>query len=61
LTIEMSMAQMLEDVEKAVLGAKPVHFYGRTGGIVPSPDEVKQEIYKLLGTGRSSRPRKKKA
>jgi 2-oxoglutarate ferredoxin oxidoreductase subunit alpha len=49
LTVEMSMGQMLEDVEKAVLGKKPVEFYGRTGGIVPSPEEVKDHIYKLLG------------
>jgi len=48
LTIEMSLAQMMEDVEKAVLGAKPVKFFGRTGGIVPSPDEVKEEVLKLI-------------
>jgi len=48
LTIEMSTAQMMEDVEKAVLGAKPVKFFGRTGGIVPSPDEVKEAALKLI-------------
>ncbi len=48
LTVEMSMGQMVEDVEKAVLGKKPVHFYGRTGGIVPSPEEVRDCLLKLL-------------
>ncbi|HWR82963.1 MAG TPA: 3-methyl-2-oxobutanoate dehydrogenase subunit VorB [Candidatus Deferrimicrobium sp.] len=48
LTVEMSMGQMMEDVERAVLGVKPVRFCGRTGGIVPSPDEVKQQIRRLL-------------
>ncbi len=48
LTIEMSTGQMLEDVQRSVLGAKPVEFYGHTGGIVPSPDGIKQQISKLL-------------
>ncbi len=37
LTVEMSTAQMMEDVERAVLGAKPMAFFGHTGGIVPTP------------------------
>ncbi|MFQ5499049.1 MAG: 3-methyl-2-oxobutanoate dehydrogenase subunit VorB [Candidatus Zixiibacteriota bacterium] len=48
LTIEMSAGQMVEDVERCVRGAKPVSFYGRTGGIVPSPDEVKDQIKKQI-------------
>jgi 2-oxoglutarate ferredoxin oxidoreductase subunit alpha len=48
LTIEMSTGQMLEDVERAVLGAKPVKFFGRTGGVVPSPDEVKEQVRELI-------------
>lgn len=61
LTIEMSMAQMLEDVERAVLGKKPVHFFGRTGGIVPSPEEVKEQVLALMKSARGSGSRKKKA
>ncbi|MCC6961923.1 MAG: 3-methyl-2-oxobutanoate dehydrogenase subunit VorB [candidate division Zixibacteria bacterium] len=53
LTVEMSMGQMVEDVEKAVLGKKPVHFYGRTGGIVPSPEEVRDCLLKLLDGGKA--------
>ncbi len=48
LVVEMSTGQMLEDVELAVLGKKPVTFYGRQGGIVPSPEEVIVQIKKLL-------------
>lgn len=49
LTVEMSTAQMLEDVELAILGKKPVEFYGRTGGIVPTPEEVREKILQMLG------------
>jgi 2-oxoglutarate ferredoxin oxidoreductase subunit alpha len=40
LTVEMSAGQMVDDVRLAVNGRVPVEFYGRMGGIVPSPDEV---------------------
>ena len=40
---------MVDDVKLAVNGRKPVHFYGRTGGIIPSPDEVLQELRKIGG------------
>ncbi|MDD4197852.1 MAG: 3-methyl-2-oxobutanoate dehydrogenase subunit VorB [Paludibacter sp.] len=40
ISIEMSAGQMVEDVRLAVSGRVPVEFYGRMGGIVPSPDEV---------------------
>ena len=40
LSVELSAGQMVEDVRLAVNGRVPVEFYGRMGGIVPSPDEV---------------------
>lgn len=40
LTVEMNAGQMVEDVRLAVNGQKPVEFFGRLGGIVPTPDEV---------------------
>ncbi|NPV42432.1 2-oxoglutarate oxidoreductase subunit KorA [Koleobacter methoxysyntrophicus] len=49
LTIEMNLGQMLEDVKLAVNGRKPVHFYGRTGGMVPTPSEILTQIKKLAG------------
>jgi 2-oxoglutarate ferredoxin oxidoreductase subunit alpha len=44
LTVEMSMGQMVEDVRLAVEGRCPVRFYGRSGGIVPTPQEILKEI-----------------
>ena len=49
LTVEMSMGQMVEDVRLAVNGKKPVHFYGRTGGMVPTPAAIVEEAKKILG------------
>ena len=31
---------MIEDVRLAVEGKVPVEFYGRYGGMIPSPEEV---------------------
>ncbi len=47
LTVEMSTGQMVEDVRLAVNGKKPVHFFGRTGGIIPTPEEVYQKILEI--------------
>lgn len=49
LCVEMSMGQMVEDVRLAVNGKAPVVFYGRTGGVIPTPEEVLYEIEKLAG------------
>jgi 2-oxoglutarate ferredoxin oxidoreductase subunit alpha len=49
LVVEMSMGQMVEDVRLAVECSLPVHFYGRTGGMMPSPAEIEAEIIKIAG------------
>ena len=49
LSVEMSMGQMVEDVKLAVNGKAPVHFFGRTGGIIPTPAEIADEIRKIAG------------
>jgi 2-oxoglutarate ferredoxin oxidoreductase subunit alpha len=48
ISIEMSMGQLVEDVELSVRGAKPVHWYGKCGGEVPTPEEVMEEIENRL-------------
>ena len=48
LTVEMSAGQMVEDVRLAVNGKVPVEFYGRLGGVVPSPDEVVEALKSKL-------------
>ena len=40
LSIEMSMGQMVEDVERCVKGRVPVSWYGKCGGDIPTPEEV---------------------
>ena len=40
LTVEMNMGQMVDDVRLTVAGRRPVDFYGRTGGVIPTPVEV---------------------
>lgn len=47
LTVEMSTGQMVEDVKLAVNGHKPVHFYGRTGGVVPSQEEILEKLHQI--------------
>ena len=47
LGVEMNMGQMVEDVKLAVNGTIPVTFYGRTGGCIPSPEEIIKEIITL--------------
>lgn len=48
LVVEMNAGQMLLDVQAAVQGRAPVHFYGRMGGMVPLPDEISEQIDSLL-------------
>ncbi|ADQ07355.1 pyruvate flavodoxin/ferredoxin oxidoreductase domain protein [Caldicellulosiruptor hydrothermalis 108] len=45
--IEMNLGQMLEDVKLSVEGKKTVHFYGRTGGMVPTIQEIMDFYYSL--------------
>lgn len=49
LVVEMSMGQMVEDVRLYSKNQCNVSFFGRTGGIVPSPAEVLAEIKKIAG------------
>ena len=49
LCVEMSMGQMLDDVKIAACGRWPVHFYGRTGGVIPDPRDIAAEILKIAG------------
>ena len=51
LAVELSTGQMVEDVRLAVEGRKPVHFYGRCGGMVPGGDELLAEFRRVLGGG----------
>lgn len=52
MAVEMSTGQMVEDVRLAIEGKRPVSFYGRQGGIIPSPEEVGEQILKLVKKGK---------
>lgn len=49
LTVEMNNGQMIDDVKIAVAGKFPVSFYGRTGGMIPTPDEIIENVKKIYG------------
>lgn len=49
LVVELSMGQMVDDVKLAVSCDRPVHFFGRTGGMLPSPEDILQQIKKIGG------------
>jgi 2-oxoglutarate ferredoxin oxidoreductase subunit alpha len=46
--VEMSLGQMVEDVRLALCGKAEIRFYGRTGGMVPSYDEIVAETQQFL-------------
>ncbi len=45
LVVEMSNGQMIEDVRLALNGARPVEFFSRVGGNVPSHEEVLELVH----------------
>jgi 2-oxoglutarate ferredoxin oxidoreductase subunit alpha len=47
-SIEMSMGQMVEDVERSIQGRCPVEWYGKCGGEVPTPEEIVDVVRGLL-------------
>ncbi len=48
LTVELNVGQMVEDVRLSVEGRSKVSFAGYPPGYLPSPDEIYEEITKLL-------------
>jgi len=49
LSVEMNMGQMVDDVRLAVEGRAPVEFYGKTGGVIPTPQDVLKKIKQMDG------------
>jgi 2-oxoglutarate ferredoxin oxidoreductase subunit alpha len=48
LVVEMSMGQMVSDVRLAVGDTAAVGFFGRTGGVVPLPEELLERVEALI-------------
>jgi 2-oxoglutarate ferredoxin oxidoreductase subunit alpha len=44
MSIEMNAGQMVQDVRLAVNGKVPVYFKGRMGGVIPTPEEILQDL-----------------
>ena len=49
LSVEMSMGQMIDDVKIVSNGRLPVDFYGRSGGIIPTPEGIINKIKEIIG------------
>lgn len=47
--VELSTGQMVEDVRLALEGVRPVEFYGRCGGNVPTADEIFEVVLQRIG------------
>ena len=40
---------MVYDIERIVGKRKPVNFYGRSGGVVPTPEEILGKVKEIVG------------
>lgn len=49
LSVEMNTGQMVDDVKLAIDCSRPVKFFGRTGGVIPTPNEILEKIIKFGG------------
>jgi 2-oxoglutarate ferredoxin oxidoreductase subunit alpha len=52
MSVELNTGQMVEDVRLAVAGSVPVAFYGRLGGMVPTPEEIVHQLETLIQNNR---------
>jgi 2-oxoglutarate/2-oxoacid ferredoxin oxidoreductase subunit alpha len=48
LSVELNSGQMVEDVRLAVNGKVPVEFYGRMGGMMPTPESIVEHLETLI-------------
>lgn len=49
ISVELSMGQMIEDIELAMKSTRPVTLINRVGGMIPSPEQVLGGIEKIAG------------
>jgi 2-oxoglutarate ferredoxin oxidoreductase subunit alpha len=50
LTVELNSGQMVEDVKLGVNGKVPVEFFGRMGGMMPTPEDIVHHLETLIQT-----------
>ena len=51
ISVELSMGQMIEDIELAIRCRRPVELCNRAGGMIPSSEQVLQHIKKAANGG----------
>ena len=51
ISVELSMGQMIEDVELAIRCTRPVTLCNRVGGMIPSPEQVLAAIKEAAKNG----------
>ena len=56
LVAELNMGQMVDDVRLAIKCRLPVAFHGRTGGMLPTPEDILATIEKLVGDDSNTVP-----
>ena len=54
LVFELNAGQMLEDVRLAVHDRAPITFFGRTGGVVPLPEDLLEVIQRIQESAEKS-------
>lgn len=55
LTFELNAGQMVEDVRLAVEGRCPVTFFGKMGGVLPTPEDIADVIRGMIRDRREGR------
>ncbi|GAB1350430.1 3-methyl-2-oxobutanoate dehydrogenase subunit VorB [Ignavibacteriales bacterium] len=48
LVVEMNAGQMVEDVRLSINGKADVQFYGRMGGMIPTPEEILEKLESMM-------------
>ncbi|MGB3368557.1 MAG: 3-methyl-2-oxobutanoate dehydrogenase subunit VorB [Acidaminobacteraceae bacterium] len=49
MSVEMSCGQMIDDCKIAVNGRFPVGFFGRSGGVIPTPEGIVNAVKEMIG------------
>ena len=48
ISVELNAGQMVEDVRLGVNGKVPVEFFGKLGGLMPTPDSIVHHLETLI-------------
>jgi len=58
-SIELSMGQLIEDVRLGVEGKGPVKWYGKAGGLVPTPQEVTDAVIAMVSEQKAGKSKRR--